>query len=618
MGRRPMIDMSRTTDSLLADVASLSAQLDDALDMLRAIRAGEIDALVVDGSNGPRVYTLQGLEAASNQFRGEILSQVKDVVITLDPANRVTFLNRAAELQYGVTAADALGHHRSKLFEVEWSGDDEERRAEAALAADGNWSGENVHVTITGQRLYAESSMTALGGDPGGTLVIIRDVSARKRAEHALRASELAFRTMIDAIPQLAWRARPDGYVYYFNQNWYSYTGAIPEEVVGSGWQRVYAPDRCAEVISAWNFSIASGTPFQVSLPLRGVDGAFRTFLTRAVPLKDDSGRVIQWFGTSTDIEDLSAAQKALTQSEQRLRMALDGAGQGTFHYDSVQDVLSCDERTRHLYDADIGQNRFKLEDMLTRVHPNDRRSVSRVIADTLRGNGNRSSQFEHRVHTSDGALRWLAVHGQTEFAGENSSLFPIYTDGTVRDITVQKVAQDNIAAQLEEIEAVYENTPVGLALLSKERRFLKVNQALAAMSGIEPQGHLGLDFSEVPGPLKSAIGPHIDRVFRTGEIIDVEVSGEAMSEPGRMRYWRNRIYPLKHGNGQIGKIGITVDDITENKEHEEQILLLMREVNHRSKNLLGVVQAIARHTARMGYRRLRGAVLEPHSGLSG
>lgn len=144
-----------------------------------------------------------------------------------------------------------------------------------------------------------------------GGVIGWQDMSERKRAEEALRESEQRFRTMADAIPQLAWTARPDGYIHWYNRRWHEYTGMTPRQLEGWGWQSVHDPEVLPKVLEQWRGSIATAKPFEMVFPLRGADGRFRPFLTRVEPLKDARGRVVQWFGTNTDIEELKRAETA-------------------------------------------------------------------------------------------------------------------------------------------------------------------------------------------------------------------------------------------------------------------------------------------------------------------
>jgi PAS domain S-box-containing protein len=166
-----------------------------------------------------------------------------------------------------------------------------------------------------------------------------RDVTAQVRAEQerttvvaALTESEAQLLHFADAIPQLAWIARADGHIVWYNRRWYEYTGTRPEDMEGWGWQSVHDPDELPKVIENWSRSLASGETFEMSFPLRGADGRFRLFLTRVHPMVDAAGRVMRWFGTNTDIEAqrqaiverdlaLAAAQEASRAKDEFLAM---------------------------------------------------------------------------------------------------------------------------------------------------------------------------------------------------------------------------------------------------------------------------------------------------------
>jgi PAS domain S-box-containing protein len=197
-----MPEEARTEPTLLAENAELRAQLEGAEETLRAIRNAEVDALIIESDAGPRVYTLHGVDSASNRFRGEILAQVSDAVIAIDGHRRVTYANAAAERQYGLRPSWALGQLLSKVYETRWLYPGDEAAAETALAQRGEWRGENVHVRQDGRKLHVESSMTVLRetvGQPAGVLAVIRDITDRKQAEHKVRISEIRYRRLFEA-----------------------------------------------------------------------------------------------------------------------------------------------------------------------------------------------------------------------------------------------------------------------------------------------------------------------------------------------------------------------------------------------------------------------------------
>ncbi|MHB1222643.1 MAG: ATP-binding protein [Gemmatimonadaceae bacterium] len=117
-----------------------------------------------------------------------------------------------------------------------------------------------------------------------------------------LTAAEAEFRAMAENIPQLAWMARPDGWIDWYNQRWYAYTGTTLEQMQGWGWRTVHHPDHVDRVVAGIQRSYDTGEPWEDTFPLQSKDGEWCWFLSRASPIRDASGRVVRWFGTNTDV----------------------------------------------------------------------------------------------------------------------------------------------------------------------------------------------------------------------------------------------------------------------------------------------------------------------------
>src|SRR5215208_6050733 len=182
---------SLSRDELLAQNSELRERLAEAEELLAAIRAGEVDALVVESPVGAQVFTLQGLDAESSRVRGEMLAQVSDAVVAVDDEQRVTYLNAAAERQYGVTASEVLGRKLETMYSQRWPQPGDEAAQKTALRERGEWRGENLHVLRDGRVIAVETSVSVFrDGAAGGVLAVIRDVTERNRMIEALKNAD--------------------------------------------------------------------------------------------------------------------------------------------------------------------------------------------------------------------------------------------------------------------------------------------------------------------------------------------------------------------------------------------------------------------------------------------
>jgi PAS domain S-box-containing protein len=257
---------------------------------------------------------------------------IPDPLFIKDRESRMVLANPATLRVIGKPPEQVIGKRDSEFY-------DDPAASQAVMANDRRVmeSGqaeaieENVP-TADGPRIFlsTKSPWRDAEGQVIGIIGNARDITERKQMEAALQESEERFRTMVDAITQLAWVAKPDGWIYWYNRRWHEYAGTTPEQMEGWGWQSVHDPQALPAVMERWTASIATGEPFEMVFPLRGADGVFRPFLTRGVPLKDEQGRVVQWFGTNTDIseqkrteQDLAAAK---TSAEQARAIAEDAS----------------------------------------------------------------------------------------------------------------------------------------------------------------------------------------------------------------------------------------------------------------------------------------------------
>ncbi len=329
-----MNPITATNEALRAENTELRARLEDAEELLRAIRAGELDALVVETSAGPKLFTLQGVDAEQSRFRGEMLAQVSDAVIAVDSEQRVTFLNTAAERQYGVSAADVLGRRLSELYEYRWLRPGDEAAAGAALSERGEWHGEHIHVTREGRELLVESSVTLLRGSDGapiGTVATIRDITERNLAEEAV----VRLAAIVESSHDALFSEDLDGIITSWNPGAEQIFGYRAEEIVGTSIMRLMPADRQAaehELQRRIVVGELGGTFEAIRLTKDGRE--FPASITIA-PLKDAAGKVVGTSRVLRDITETKRAEESLRENAALFSTLIAQAPMGTYVVDA-------------------------------------------------------------------------------------------------------------------------------------------------------------------------------------------------------------------------------------------------------------------------------------------
>jgi PAS domain S-box-containing protein len=210
-----------------------------------------------------------------------------------------------------------------------------------------------------GSTRYIHSVGHTVVGDDGEATELVGthiDITEQHLAKEALakafdeiKKSEDRLRLVIDSIPTLVWRAGPDGVPDFLNQPALDYTGLSPDQIE-TGWPRAFHPDDKKSMLVRWSAIRQSGMPGSLEARLRRFDGEYRWFLFQAVPLRDEPGNVVQWYGSSTDIEDRKRAEAALRESEQRFRDYAETASDWFWEHGTDHRVISISEHV-----GDIG-----------------------------------------------------------------------------------------------------------------------------------------------------------------------------------------------------------------------------------------------------------------------
>jgi PAS domain S-box-containing protein len=276
-------------------------------------------------------------------------------------------------------------------------------------------SGESVEVEARMRRFDTEYRWfllraESMRGEQGevvrwyGTSTDIHDL---KRAKEKLQHVESDLRVVIDTIPTMAWTAQPDGSVDFVSRPWLEYTGFSMEDWLGKGWRTVAHPEDLNRTAEKWQAALATGEPYECEVRTRTARGSYRWCLSRAVPLRDQLGKIVKWFGTNTDIDERKKAVEKLQRSEAFLAQGQSISHTGSFGWNVLSGEIYWSEETYNIFELDRAV-KPTLELAIERTHPCDRDCLQEIIARASEPRAN--LDFENRLLMPDGSIKHLHV----------------------------------------------------------------------------------------------------------------------------------------------------------------------------------------------------------------
>ena len=419
-------------------------------------------------------------------------------------------------------------------------------------------------------------------------------VTRRKLAEEEVRESEERFLTMANSIAQLAWMAEPDGHIFWYNQRWYDFTGTTAAQMEGWGWQSVHDRKILPKVLEGWKAAIAAGTPFEMEFPLRGGDGRFGIFLTRVVPVKDSSGRVVRWFGTNTDITKLKQVEEALHEQSKVLDLAQ------VLVRDMESRIVLWNRGAEKLYGFSNAEALGRLSHELLRTEfPEPLAGIDEKLA----RDGTWEGELVHRK--SDGSRivvssLWL-LHRDAE--GKASRILEANLEITARKQAEERLARQaeemscqaaELARSSEELEAqtltlrsVLDSLTEGLVAADEQGKFVIWNTAAENILGMGPSGvprdqwteHYGLFLPDTVTPFPPDRTP-MHRAL-VGETSTTEFYVRNAARPEGV-WIEASAGPRKNRNGGLCGGVVAFRDVTEKKIDEQEIRKLNDELEQR------------------------------------
>jgi PAS domain S-box-containing protein len=373
----------------------------------------------------------------------------------------------------------------------------------------------------------------------------------RKRVEEALQSSEDRLRLAINTIPTMAWSALPDGSWAFVNQRWSEYTGLPAKDSAGSGWQGAFRPEDIGSHMEKWGVSLATGEPFENEARVRAADGEYRWFLIHGRPLRDDSGKIVRWYGTATDIEDRKRAEQALQRSEAYLAEAQKITHTGSWAYDVANRRITYSSEEHHrLFGFDPAAGMPGAGDWVRRIHPDDRETVMQAMEQTIRDR--RDHELEHRVVHSDGTITFIHTVGHPVL---NPSGDVVEVVGTSTDITDRK-REEYLTEQ------VSERLPDLVSIIGRDYRYRRANPTYERVWRIPAERVVGMQVGDIVGreTFDRVVKPNLDRCFAGQEVS----FAEWFDNPGARRYWVVTYSPLKLESERVDAALAVARDLTE------------------------------------------------------
>ena len=305
--------LEEQNNALKLHADELQARLGEAEDALRAIRSGEIDALVVYGETGEKVYTLEG---ADHPYR-IMVETIYEGAATIQTDGTLLYCNQQLAKMLGVALESLVGKPLSPFI------DPLDRQTFDALVGDaleGNTRAEIKLRKADGTELPALFSVSSAEIKDGVVIcIVVTDLTEQKQNEE-LRIRERQFHQLADAMPQLVWTARADGTIDYFNERCSEYEGIKACE--DGTWEIAGAihPDDRQQFLDTWKLSLETRQALTVEMRLAKKDNNSHWHLNRAIPIRNRAGEIVKWFGTATDIHSLKQAQTDLEELTEKLR----------------------------------------------------------------------------------------------------------------------------------------------------------------------------------------------------------------------------------------------------------------------------------------------------------
>jgi PAS domain S-box-containing protein len=372
-------------------------------------------------------------------------------------------------------------------------------------------------------------------------------------------------RSIVDAIPAMAWTAGPDGQCDFLNQRWLDYADLTAAEALGSGWAAALHPADRERIVEYWQGCLTSGTPVETEARLRRYDGAYRWFLFLANPVRDAVGNITKWYGSNLDIEDRKRGEQALLERELSWRQIVDNIPGLVATMGPTGEV---EFLNRHTLDY-FGRSAEDLKhwSLIGAVHPDDLPRIIQARAKSLETG--RLYEVEHRCRRADGVYRWFQVRG-VPVRNADGAINAWYF--LLTDIEDRKQAEAAVQSNERNLSLILNTIPAYIHVLRRDGSVLYVNQAVLDYTGLTLEEVLREDYRARVFHPEDVARLREERGNALKRAVPFENEQRVLHKDGSYRWLLIRYSPLLDAHGNLDRWYVAAADINDRKRAEAQV----------------------------------------------
>jgi PAS domain S-box-containing protein len=430
-----------------------------------------------------------------------------------------------------------------------------------------------------------------------------------KERTEAARRSERELRDVVNTVPAQVWSTSPEGQVDFVNDRWLQFTGLALDEAFGWKWEAVLHPDDGTRVVTDWHTALKNGRAMESETRVRRADGEYCWWIIRNVPLRDENGRLVRWYGTAIDIEDRKRAEQALRKSEERWRSVFENSAIGV----ALTDLNGRFLATNHVYQTIVGYTEEELRavNFLDVTHEDYREANWALITELLEGK-RRQFQIEKKYLRKDGSSIW--VRNNVSLVPGTESV-PRFIMALSEDITQRKRAEEALQRSegyLAEAQKLTHTGSWAVRVPQMENAQGDAGQELAALPRFgwnasywseEMYRIFGLDPDPTPPSYMEVVRrlhpedarnhtPVVEQAIR--DRTDFETDYRLLLPKGAAKYIHVVGHPVVNASGDVIELVGTAMDVTEQHEARAALQSAFEQIKAEETELRRMTDAIA------------------------